>query len=374
MHLSTRRPGGRVAAAVLIAGLSLSACGGSGSSGGGDSAKADVAGAKAAIAPYIGKTTAFPVDKPLPGRLPAGTKIAYVQCASPICGIFATIFPPATKILGASFSVTKAGPSADQQQSAFTSALQNKPDGILLPAIEPDAISNELATAKQTGIPVSTNGVMDGEKYGIGAQMLGRPNAELAGKLLADWVVARKAGAAKPVFYTTPELSFGEPLRAGFEAEMKTRCAACEVRFEKLPIASIGSSAPNLVVSDLQAHPDSNVAVFSTQEASTGLPAAMKTAGLKIDTVGFAPNPANLQDIKNGDVTAGLGVDLPVMAWTQVDALARLILKAPLTEGEKKQIGPMQFLTAKDLTFDISKGWTGYPDFAQRFAKLWTTN
>jgi hypothetical protein len=23
------------------------------------------------------------------------------------------------------------------------------------------------------------------------------------------------------------------------------------------------------------------------------------------------------------------------------------------------------------MKFDPSKGWTGYPDFAQRFAKLW---
>jgi ribose transport system substrate-binding protein len=369
--------GGCSALVATIAALGLAACGSSSdstSTSASSSAKADVAAAKDAIAPYTGKPSAFPVDKPLPAKLPAGTRMAYLQCSSPICGIFSTIFPPATKLIGASFSVTKAGASTNQQQSAFTSVLENKPTGILLPAIEPDAISQELATAKKNGVPVSTNGIMDGEKYGIGAQMLGRPNAELAGKLLADWVVARKGGKAKPVFYTTPELSFGEPLRASFEAEMHKVCGGCKPRFEKIPVAAIGSSAPNLVVSDLQSHPDANVAVFSTQEASTGLPAALKTAGITIDTVGFAPNPANLQDIKSGAATAGLGLDLPVMAWTQVDALARLVLKAPLTEGEKSQIGPMQFLTAKDLNFDVSKGWTGYPDFAQRFAKLWSPN
>jgi ribose transport system substrate-binding protein len=378
MQFNADWQGGAFACAVIVAALALAACGSASedsspgtTSGAG---KADITAAKAGIAPYTGKPSTFPVDQPLPGKLPPGTEMAYVQCSSPICGIFTTIFQPATKAIGSSFSVTKAGASADQQQSAFTSALQNKPSGILLPAIEPDAISRELATAKQTGVPVSTNGIMDGEKYGIGAQMLGRPNAELAGKLLADWVVVRKGDGAEPVFYTTPELSFGEPLRASFAAEMAKLCGSCEVRFEKVPVATIGSSAPNLVVSDLQSHPDSNVAVFSTQEASTGLPAALKTAGIDIDTVGFAPNPANLQDIKSGAATAGLGLDLPVMAWTQVDALARLILEAPLTDGEKSQIGPMQFLTAKDLDFDVSKGWTGYPDFAQRFAKLWATN
>ena len=31
----------------------------------------------------------------------------------------------------------------------------------------------------------------------------------------------------------------------------------------------------------------------------------------------------------------------------------------------------MQMLEPSDVTFDPSKGYTGYPDFPQRFAKLW---
>jgi ribose transport system substrate-binding protein len=42
-----------------------------------------------------------------------------------------------------------------------------------------------------------------------------------------------------------------------------------------------------------------------------------------------------------------------------------------LTGDEAKGISPLQFLKQEDITFDPSKGWTGYPDFAQRFAKLW---
>jgi ribose transport system substrate-binding protein len=377
-------PRGWCAAAAAIAALSVTACGSSssdttsrattaagGGGGGAQAAGPDVAAAKQLVAPYTGKPSPFPVDQPLPERLPGGTKMAYVQCASPICGIFSTIFPGATKAIGASFSVTKAGASSQELQTAFASALETKPTGILLPAIEPRSITTGLADAKEQGIPISANGIMDGERYGIGAQMLGRPTAELAGKLLAGWVVAEQGADAKPVFYATPELSFSGPEQEAFVAQMKELCAACDVRVQKVPVATIGNAAPTTVVSDLQSHPDTSVAVFATQEASTGLPAALKTAGIEVDVVGFAPNPANLADIKSGAISAGLGLDLPVMAWTQVDALARLILHAPLTAGEKATIPPMQFLTAADLTGDVSQGWTGYPDFAAWFAKLW---
>jgi hypothetical protein len=31
----------------------------------------------------------------------------------------------------------------------------------------------------------------------------------------------------------------------------------------------------------------------------------------------------------------------------------------------------MQFLTKPDITFNPSQGWTGYPQLAARFIKLW---
>ena len=43
----------------------------------------------------------------------------------------------------------------------------------------------------------------------------------------------------------------------------------------------------------------------------------------------------------------------------------------PVTAGEKRGLPPIQFLTKSDITFDPTQGWKAYPDFAQRFAKLW---
>ena len=139
----------------------------------------------------------------------------------------------------------------------------------------------------------------------------------------------------------------------------------------QVPVATIGNKAPQIVVSDLQAHPDTKTAVFSSEEAATGLPAALKVAGVTVDTVGFAPDPAVLGYIKNGDITAGLGFDIRTSAWVQLDMVARLLTGQALTTQEAADPSVMQMLERKDVSFDPSHGYNGYPDVGDRFAKLW---
>jgi ABC-type sugar transport system substrate-binding protein len=151
---------------------------------------------------------------------------------------------------------------------------------------------------------------------------------------------------------------------------MAAVCPSCKVRHVSIPIASIGKDAPSRVVSDLQSHPNTKAVVFGNAETGTGLPAALKSANLKVKIMGFGPPPAILGYIKQGQWDAGIGVDAPTMLWAQVDALARLMDGQPQTPGEEKGLPPIQILTKAD-PFDPAKLWTGYPDFAKRFAQYW---
>jgi ribose transport system substrate-binding protein len=367
--------------AVALA-SALAACGSSSgsssaaasASAGGASAKADVATAQAFIRPYVDQPSAFPVDKPLTRRLPAGSRFAYLQCVTPICGLFAELLPPAIKAIGGNLQVVRAGASATSLQSSMTSIIQQKPAALLLPAVEPDSINTQLRQAAQAGIKIASNGIMNARKYAIGGGMFDVSTATLAGRLMAAWAISQKGGKANVVFYSTPELSFSAYMQAGFASEMKQLCSSCTVRYVQIPVATIGNTAPSRVVSDLQANPKTNITVFATNEAATGLPAAMKAASITgVETMGFGPSPANLQDIKSGAQTAGLGLDFATMTWAQVDEAARQILHEPLTAGEKSGIPVLQFLTKQKLAGDNpSQGWTGYPDFPQRFSKLWS--
>jgi len=357
---------------LAVSAVGLSACGGSnaGSSSGGGG-KADVAAAKQLLAPYTGKPSAFPVDQPLKQKLPAGSPVGFLQCVTPICGLIGQLTAGATQAMGVKLAVAKADASATSLQGAMATLITQKPKAILLPAVEPDSVNTQLKDAANQGIPVTSDGIMNHERYGIAGAMFNTATATLAGKLLAAKVVADKGAQADVAFYLTPELSFGKYIQQGLQSELATLCPGCKLRTITVPVATIGNSAPSRVVSDLQTNSKTNIVMFSTLEAAVGLPAAMKTAGLSQEVTGFGPNPANLQDLKAGSINSAVGIDFPVMVWTQLDEAVRAATKQPLTAGEAAGIPPLQILTTQDVKFDPSKGYTGYPDFAQRFAKLW---
>jgi ribose transport system substrate-binding protein len=128
-------------------------------------------------------------------------------------------------------------------------------------------------------------------------------------------------------------------------------------------------------VTDLPAHPAPTAGAFVGLEAAAGLPAALKSAGItSVKTVGFGPTAGNLQDIKDGNLTAGLAIDFPMSVWTAVDAAARLLEGAQPTASEQAGEVPEQFLEQKDITFNPTLGWSAFPNYAQRFAQLWKTS
>ncbi|MBM0128232.1 sugar ABC transporter substrate-binding protein [Pimelobacter simplex] len=333
-----------------------------------------MAAAKQLIDPYVGKPSEFPIDEPLAGPLPAGTTFAYLQCPIPTCALMAEVVTGAAGMLGVELNAVPASSSAESMQSAMNSIIEMEPDAVLLPPIEASIISKQLATLKNAGVPVVSLGMSDAAKYGITAGVAGRGSNELAGRLLAGWVVNKHGADTHAVYYGTPELTFSPIMQEAFEKELKALCSGCESRAVDLSITTLGTTAPSAVVSDLQSHPDTSVAVFAASEATSGLPAALRTADIGVDTLVFAPSPAALADIQGGGITAGLGVDFPVAEFLTVDAAARLVLEQPLgsnQSGDEGGIAPFQFLEKADITFDPSKGWTGYPDFAERFGALW---
>ncbi len=331
-----------------------------------------VPAAQAAIAAYTGHSSAFPVTEPLASALPAGKKFVYLQCGTPICALVGNLVKGAVGAIGGTITIVNAGSTAQTAQAAASSAKSLKPDAVILGAIDPALFGSGLkALATQGAKLVSLQVDKDVKPFGITFNYLGTNLSQRNGTLLADWVIATKGTKANAVIYTLPALDISAPVQAAFTAEMKKNCPTCTSRVVPLDIATIGTTAPRTVVTDLQAHKGTNAAVFVSLSAAAGLPAALKSAGLSITTVGFGPTAGNLQDIKDGAITAALDIDFPVSTFTAVDAAARLIEGGQPTASEIAGDVPEQFLSQKDITFDPTKGWSAFPDFGQRFATLW---
>jgi ribose transport system substrate-binding protein len=366
--------------AVGVLALPLVACGDESSSEGASTGaaaetgatgnEAGVAAAEAAIRPYIGQPSEFPVVEELQ-EVPTGASIVYMDSGTPVGAIIFELLTDAAKTMGVEVSSIKAGPAATTTRSAFDSVVASKPDAVIVAGINIRLWSAQAEALRDAGIPVITTGVLDTEPYGITAPQAAENYARGAGKLMADYVTAEFGTDSKIVFYGVPELPFTPGTLRAFRDELEAVCPECSLRTVDIPVATIGNTAPNAIVSDLQANPDTTVAVFGNDETQIGLPQKLQAAGIEVKTLGVGPTPTNLQYIKDGKQTAGLGYDLPVAAWELLDQTARAIAGQELTGPQAEGLTPLQFLTQEDITFDPSKGWTGYPDFAERFAKLW---
>lgn len=370
---------------VAVVGLAilLAACGGSSSSsstetktetetttekpeGGGGGAAAAAKG----VAPFIGKPSTFPVTEVLK-KVPKGATVDFVDTGTPFASLQWELLGPAAQTMGVKVERLKAGVAANTVASALDSVVAKKPDAVLVGAIPIELWTKQLKELEEEGVTVVTAGIVEGEEYGLEPVQSGKADDERNGKLLADYVIGKMNPKANTVVYTVPELPVVNLVAEEFEKQFEASCPECQLRSVDIPAATIGNTAPNAVVSDLQANPETEVAVFAADEIENGLPATLQAAGIEVETLGYAPGPVNLQYLKEGKETAALGYDVGVQVWTQLDQAARQLTGQKLTGPEAEGLGVIQFLTQKDITFDPSKGWTGYPEFPVMFAKLW---
>ena len=360
---------------IALIALTATACGSSGGSSAtpGSSTGSDAAGiaaAQQAIAPYVGHPSSFPATEKLAKRPAAGSQVDFLQCSAPVCALFANLMPAPAQALGLKLVKINSGSSATTSQAAAASALANKPAALLVGASNPQLYGDYLHKIVAAGSVVAGGGTVGGAPYGVQESVGGEHDVNLAGSLLADWVVVHKGAGANVVFYGTPELTFSVGMQAAFAKELAQRCPSCKASYQPLSITTFGTTAPGQVVSYLQSHPKTNTVVFASMEGATGLAAALRNAHASPTTLGFAPTPSNQQDIAQGGLTAGLALDFNVQVWLQFNLAARLI--AHQTTPESNLEVDLQFLTKDDLAGkDVSHGWTGYPDVAQRFAALW---
>jgi ribose transport system substrate-binding protein len=376
---------GLVLLAALGAAVALAACGGGGSSSsseastteapttaeksetGGEAGGGDVAKeAAAVVAPFTGHPSPFPVTEPLK-KVPNGAKMTFVDSGTPFAALQWEFLQPAAKTMGVDMERVSAGVTPNTVGPALDSVVAKQPEAVLVDGVPIELWTKQLKELQDAGVTITASGVYGIEKYGVEPVQ----GQEPYGELMANYVVGKMNPEANVVVYTVPEVPPIKKTAEEFEATFPKLCPECEMRSVIIHASEIGNTAPNTIVSDLQAHPDTDVAVFGADEIQNGLPAARQAAGIEVETLGLAPTPTNLQYLKEGKETAALGYDAALGMWEQLDQAARELTGQELTGPQSEGLGVLQFLTQKDITFDPKKGWSGYPNFPEEFAKLW---
>jgi ribose transport system substrate-binding protein len=381
----------RMVAAVAVLGLALalSACGGGGSSsgeesstaatttseetGGGSSEGSTVevaAAAKKAVQPYVEAPSPFPADEPLK-EIPKGATIAWPEPGTPIAALEAGILKEAAEVLGMKFKSVKAGPDAKAVVQGYEEIVDMNPDAIIGGGQPIPLWEKQLKELQANGVVVATDGISNAEEHGITASVSSNAQNTKSGQLMANYVAGYMNPEANVVIYEVPELAFDPEVVEAFTTELGQVCPACKVRVAQISAETLGNTAPDAVVSDLQSHPETEVAVFSIYEIAAALPSALQAAGIEVETLGYAPGPQELQYIKEGKLTAGLGFDLAVGDWTLIDMVAREITGQELSGPSSEGLSVIQFINGENIEGDMSRGFSAYPDYKQQFKKLW---
>jgi ABC-type sugar transport system substrate-binding protein len=364
---------------VGLAGVGLTACGSGDSTTGASVTTAQgtsgAAGksleeAKAAIAPYIGKPGPFAVYQKLKS-VPRGSHVIFVNCGQPDCQLIYESLQEPAKALGINLTQVVAGSNVQGITSAFNTAVQEKPSAVIDAALDPALWKNQLAEFASAGIPVIGVELSVDAGNGVTAVLVGPQANAQVGRLQADYIYAQSEEDTNAVFVEVPEFVAFKGQQQAFADEMGKLCPSCSTATTSVTAASVGTSAPTDIVSYLQANPDTNWVVLPFDTVGQGLPQALGAAGIDVQIIGAAPTPTTLEYIKEGKETVSMGSSQSFLAWMTMDATARSIVGQKLGRAEAFGQPPRQFLVQEDITFDPQEGWTPYPEYKERFEKLW---
>ena len=107
------------------------------------------------------------------------------------------------------------------------------------------------------------------------------------------------------MFLTLPDFPILTVLEDSYKASLAEQCPDCGFDKLDIPLADLGKTAPDLIVSYLRSHPEVKYLVASVDAIVLGLPAALAAAGLDdIKIIGEGPNTTNLQCLESGEQDA----------------------------------------------------------------------
>jgi len=356
-----------LATGLAISGITMSASGASAAP------TENVAAARAFIAPYVAKPSAFPYTTKL-NRLPkAGAVVDYLSQGDPNTVLEYNVMKPAAKLLGINLKLVTTGATASTIGPAMDSVVAEKPAGVIVAGVDPVFFAAQLKQLQRAGTKVVALSIADAQKYGIKLQVLSPSTYVVVGKIEAAFQIAKGNGKVSNfVIYNVPELTFLVAEITGIKAGLKTFCPTCTVREVNIDITALGTTAAQDVVSDLQAHPSTQAAFFPADVVEVGLPTALHQAGLKVATIGMGPTASEITAIKNGQQPAAMGFDTAVSGWGLLDVMARALTGQALVGGEANGLVDLQVLTRAHLSGHVVGGlWTGYPNYVSLFKKLW---
>ena len=374
-------------AAVVAAAsaLAIAACSSSGStssssgstssataSSGSGSGSANIAAAKAYEAQWLSSPTSIGISTPLKSKPATGKLIVGLDSGLGSAVVLAKYWAQAAAALGWKYKDLNSGGTPTSQQAAMDSAIQLNPAGIVTSGIPNSTLSTQLALAASKGIWVNSSADTSSPSGAMFDTSIANP-AQLAqwGKMVAAYVVVQSNCKAVIQDFSLPVFPILLDFDTAFIAAIKVWCPACKVTQNPQTAAAIGTTTPQAVVSAVTRNPSTNWLIFDLGDLATGVSAALAAAGLHgLHIGGLTADTPNIAGLKNGTENVWTAYSLPIVAYRQVDSMARksegmTILHAQL---------PTQLMTPQNvnsLVVDSQGNYVGVANYRSQFLTLW---
>jgi ribose transport system substrate-binding protein len=281
------------------------------------------------------------------------------------------------KAVGWQVKFLNAGTGADPAkiQQAVQVAVDDKPDAVVISGFPSVIFQTQLKALLDAKIPVAQEYVADKPDEAKGLYTLFSHGINVAsGQTMAKYIVNAAGTKADTLYVNAPAFPVLTEQVGAFKAEYESLCSSCKFASLDIPAGSIGVDVPKRVTGYLQSHSSVNTVVYGFPDLATGVPAALKAAGItRIKTsMSLSTSPTLLSYLQQGDISAITDAP-PEWSWYVADVLARHMVGLP-TETAQLDTAPIWIIT-KDALADIGnlnqQDVIGVVDYQAQFKALW---
>ncbi len=326
----------------------------------------------------LGMTDTVPV--------PAGLKVAYVQCSVPVCESIKQGIAEAVDAIGGTLETFPTQDTADTVQAAFQAAVQSEPDMVMTSGNPREWFEDSLAELNDKSIPVV--GWSIPEPYitdGFAANLITGDDYFFNGVLMADYVTAKTEGKANVLYLNIPQFPVLGLEGDGFRGEMEAACDGCKVTSLEFTVEQlIAGEHISAAISEFQKDPDINFLVTGFGDMLLGMPDALSGIDVDVPAISQAGTPANYQLIADGQLqVADVALPTGLLGWRAVDAGLRAIAGQDPGSFEHRPFTdidghpdinitgvPLAILGADDIS-DPTIAWPGMDGYQDVFKALW---
>ncbi len=344
----------------------------SSASAGSGSSTADIAAATAYQQQFLSSPTSIGISTPLNSKPASGKLVVGLDSGTGSAVVLAKYWAQAAADLGWKYKDLNSGATPTSQQAAMDSAIQLNPAGIVTSGIPNSTLATQLVLAKQKGIWVNSSADTSSPSGAMFDTSIASP-AQLAqwGKMVAAYVVVQSNGKAVIQDFTLPVFPILVDFDTAFSAAIKQWCPDCKVTQNPQLASAIGTTTPQAVVSVVTRNPGTDWLIFDLGDLATGVNAALTAAGLHgLHIGGLTADTPNITALKNGQQDVWTAYSLPIVAYRQMDSLARKFEGSPILNAAL----PTQLMTPQNvnsLVVDSQGNYVGVANYRSQFLTLW---